>query len=241
MSQFIFIDSKHRNYQTDAIENCRYNLTDNFSNDEKDISIENVIIPCSFYALNENNSSFLLRTTQTVNMTYGNYTNATFITELQTQMNTVSTGITFIASISASTNKLTITASSGDFSITSNTKNYRYLGLNQSVSKSSSSSVWVSNNVLDLSGTAYIDILTDLPLCSSNVANSRNGLLARIWVNADNFNKIFYSSEAFNFLKLLTARLNSIQITLLDDCGDVVNLNGSHYSLVLEISEGNTK
>jgi hypothetical protein len=241
MSQFIFIDSKQRSFTTDPIENCSYIIQDAFPNSEKDISIENVIIPCSFYSINENNYQFLLGTTQNVSLSYGNYTNATFVTELQTRMNAVGLGVTFVATISSSTNKLSITASSGNFTITSNTKNYKYLGLNRSDSKASTSSVWVSECVLDLSGTSYIDILTDLPLASSNVANSRNGLLNRIWVNSASFNKIFYSSESFDFIKLLTSRLNSLRITLLDDNGDILNLNGCDYSIVLEVCDGNRK
>src|SRR5690349_18792113 len=69
MSQFIFIDSRNRDYQTDPIENARYTLRDIYSNDEKDISIENVIIPCSFYSVNANNNTFVLTGTTGENVT----------------------------------------------------------------------------------------------------------------------------------------------------------------------------
>ena len=242
MSQFIFIDSRNRDYATDAIEDARYTIRDNYPNAEKDISIENVIIPCSFYPINANNNKFVLTgtTAENVTLTAGVYTNATFITELTTQLNASSLGATFTPTISASTNKLTITASAGDFTITSNaTGNSKYLGLAESTSKASTSSVWISNNVLDLSGTSYIDIITDLPLSSSNTRDNGSGLLQRIWINADSFNKIFYSSESFDYVSLLTSRLNSIHITLLDDHGNILNLNGLDYSLCLEMSIGN--
>src|SRR5690242_12824171 len=98
MSQFIFIDSRNRDYVTDPIENARYTLRDVYSNDEKDISIENVIIPCSFYAINENNNTFILTgtTAENVTLTAGNYTNTTFVTELTTKLNASSLGVTFV-------------------------------------------------------------------------------------------------------------------------------------------------
>jgi hypothetical protein len=111
--------------------------------------------------------------------------------------------------------------------------------LNDNITKASTASVWTSNNVIDLSGTSYIDILTDLPLASNNNKNLNHGLLARVWVNADPFNKIFYSSETFTFVKLLSARLNGVRITLLDDRGYQLDLNGNDYSIALEVSDKN--
>jgi hypothetical protein len=240
MSQFIYIDSRNRDYLTDPIENCRYTLNDIYCNNDKDLSIENVIIPCSFYSINDNNNVFIVNATN-ITLAAGNYTNTTFITELDSKLNAGGLGATFTSSISSSTNKLSITASTGNFTITSNaTGNSKYIGLDDSTSKSSTGSVFVSDNVLDLSGTAYIDLFTDLPLASSNVSNvNSNGLLARIWCNSPNFDKIFYSSESFDFVKLLTSRLNNITIILKDDRGYVMDLNGLNYSLVLEVSDHN--
>ena len=242
MAEFIFIYSRNRNYITDPIEDARYTIRDIYSNNDKDISIENVIIPCSFYNVNNSNNTFALTGTtgENVVLTNGNYTNATFITQLQTKLNASSLGVTFLPTISATTNKMSIVASSGDFSLTSDTSgNAKYLGLNESITKRSTSSTWISNNVIDLSGTNYIDIMTDLSLASSNISNNGSGLLARCWVNADPFNKIFYNTSAFNYIKLLTARLNTIHITLLDDHGNQMDLNGNNYSICLEVSATN--
>ena len=153
---------------------------------------------------------------------------------MTSQLNRLSLGATFISSISSSTQNLSITASSSDFSITSNDENYKYLGLDQNTTKSSSSSVYTSSNVVDLAGTRYIDLLIDLPLASNNNRNMNKNLLARVWRNADSFNTIFYNNNNFNFVKLLTTSFNGLRIRLQDEFGDLLNTNGVDWDCVIE-------
>ena len=224
MSFLINIDSKNRDYKNEPICDFSTNVNDLFGNREKDISLASITIPRSYYVINNNNNTFNIKSTDlgitggtNVSLTNGNYTNTTFCSELTTQLNNLSLGATFVSSISTNTQKLSITSSTGDFTITSNTQNNRYLGLDINTSKNSTSSVYTSNNVIDLSGTSYIDLIVDLPLASINNTNQNKNILARIWPNVDYFDTIFYSTQNFDYVKLLTLSIGSIRTTLRDE------------------------
>jgi hypothetical protein len=243
MSYNLFINSADRIYTNEPSTNFSvFDISDMYANQEKDIALSQITIPNSIYSINDNNNTFILTSLDlgatdglNVSLSNGNYNNNSFITELTTQLDALSLGATFTASISSTQQKLSITSSTGDFTITADNQNYIYLGLDKSNSKSSSSSVWISDNVIDLSGTRYIDFIIDIPLASNNNKNLNKNILSRIWKNADNFDTIFYKNNDFNFVKMLTTSFNGLRITLLDEWGNIVDLNGMNWDCVLEL------
>ena len=238
-SSFIYIDSSDRLFGSPS--NFKVDIQDLNSNNEKDISLNTLSINKSFYSINNNNHSFLFSTTGTTgttNLTNGNYNSTQFCTELNTQLNSFPLGITFASSCSSTNGKLTIASSdTSDFTITSNTQNYRYLGMNVSSVVPSVSGIWVSPNVIDLSGSRYIDVLVDLPISSVNTKNKNKNVLARVYINADRFSQILYLKENFSFCKLLTARLNQISFQLVDEFNNELDLNGTEWNCTIEIKD----
>jgi len=244
-SSFIYIDSIDRVIGTAT--NFTINVNDLNMNNEKDISLNTLSINKSFYAINSNNNTFLFTdlgttgragTTGTPALVQGNYTSTQFLSQLDTQLNALAIGATNTSSYSTQTGKLSISSSdSTDFSITSNTSNYRYLGMDISSVVSSVSGIWVSPNVIDLAGTRYIDILVDLPIASVNTRNRNKNVLARVYINADRWGQILYLKENFSFCKLLTSRLNSISFQLIDEFGYELSLNGTEWIATLEIKD----
>ena len=46
---------------------------------------------------------------------------------------------------------------------------------------------------------------------------------------------IHYTRESFDFVKLLTARINGARFEMRDENNDELNLNGLNWSMVLEV------
>lgn len=241
MSSFVQIDSKDRLNPNSSSSNFQILFDDVFENTDKIISIESVILPISFYAINANNQDFIIAGvtggTATASITPGTYNSSTFLTAIDTAINaqTVTTGVTVASAISATTGKLAFTVSNGNLSVTSNTNNYRYLGLPQSTTLTGTGGSWISTNICDLTISRYIDILVEVPLASSNTTNKNRNVLARIPTNQTPFTTIYYSQSNFNFVSLLTRKFTQLSLQLVDESQQEIDLNGLDWSLVLNV------
>ena len=60
-------------------------------------------------------------------------------------------------------------------------------------------------------------------------------ILARIWKSANAYDTIFYNNNDFNFIKLLTTSFNGLRIKLIDEWGNLLDLNGLDWDCVLEL------
>ena len=135
MSYSLFLNSGDRIYQNEpSTDFSVLDIQDMYSGFEKDISLSQVTIPNSIHSINDNNNTFTLTSPSLgatngidVSLTNGNYDNNTFTTELTTQLDALSLGATFSTSINSIQQKLSITSSTGDFTITSDNQNYIYL------------------------------------------------------------------------------------------------------------------
>lgn len=238
-SSFIYVDSRDRVNPNDTSSDFSVRLTDTNMNENKSISIENISIPYSFFGINSTNNAFSLGssvgTLQTVSITQGNYTSASFVVELKTQLDLLGIG-TFTCSVSSLTGKLTI-SSTNPFVLRNDTVNYKYLGFPRAITTTSSTANAITSpNPIDL-GIKYIDIITDLSLASSNTRNNNTDIFARIYINCNPFDTIFYDTSSFLFCKLLSNRLNSVHFRLIDDAGNLLNLNGLDWAITLEIAD----
>ena len=235
-SSFIFINSADRKYGSSS--DFEVSIKDlDATNNSKNISIGELVIPFSFFAtVNENNNTFLINSLP-VTLAFGNYTSADFITEITSKLQ-AATSDTFTCQVIRSTNQLKIAAtSSTDYTITSNQKNYRYLGMNKSSTKAFSGNTFTSDFPIDLSGTKYIEIVTNIPIASTNSRDNNRNILTRVYVNCNPFEFIHYTSSSFQFMKLLTKTLDSISIRLNDDFGDKIDLNNGEIHMMLEVQE----
>lgn len=241
-SGFIYIDSKNRVNTQDLSSEVVVNIQDIYDGIDKSLSIEWLQIPNSFYNINSNYNTFTLAVSgvnHTVTISGGNYTSSQFCSALQTQLGAVATGVSFYPSIDTITGKLGITASSNEqFSITSNSVNGRWLGMNEGqtilFTGITTDTSFTSSNVVDLSGTRYIELQTDIPLDSVNTRDRNKNILARVFVNGNSFDYTTYTSQSFQFVKLNTNKLNHCRFKLLDEWGYLLDLNGNEWSMSLE-------
>ena len=235
-SQFVHIDSYDRINPSESSGNFSVIITDLGPNDDKIMSIERVIMPLSMYAINATNQTFLINAV-TVTLTPGNYTSATFVTELDTQLaaNSVAIGATISSTISSITGKIMLTANAGDFTVTVNSHNNRYLGMVQNTAVASASSVFISPNVIELTVSRYIDVLIETPISSTNTTNGNRNIIARIpLVNAP-FTTVSYAQSDFNFVNMLTRNFNTFRVHIVDQYQNTIDLNGLDWSLTLNI------
>jgi len=232
----ILIDSSDREVNETA-ENFSVQIDSLLGNNIRSIAVAECIIPASFYKINTTNNEFLIGTTQTITVPVGNYSTTTFLGisgTLTNALNNASLGTTFSTSYSSIDGLLTInSADSSDFTITTNDLNNSYLGMERSSSVSSSSGTWTSPNVLDLSGTKYIEIRTSLDLNSTTTINYNRSTLARIPVDVPSFNTIVYTASSFKFVNSRSNFYNSIRFMLYDDRQQPLSLNGLDYTLIL--------
>lgn len=227
---FIHIDSKDRSYG--SASNFTITVNDLLINNRKLIAVDSVIIPNSFYAINSNNNTFQINGS-TVTLALGNYSIASFITELQTKI-IAAIGGTCVITYSGITGKLTFTTSLGT-SLTSNTRNYRYLGLSPSDTKLLVSGILETPFPVDIGSTRYIDVILDnTGISSTNSSNRNQNVLARIYNNTSSFGTIYFRSSDFDFISLGGDRLNSVSLRLVDDNSDVLELNGLQWSITLK-------
>lgn len=234
MTDLHHISSNDRSLGTN--ENFTTYIDDITPDLDKELSIQSLSIPYSYYAINSNNNDFTVdfgTTSATITVTEGNYTLATIATELKTQMD-ASTSFTWTITGNNLTNKISYTTTD-DFDIITDTVNYRWLGFDKSSTNSSSSSTLVSSNVVDLMATQYIDIRSNI-LVNSTYNRNRGDryLLARIPTRVDNaFDTIFFSSQTMDFVKVKYQHINNISLQLLDDNGNELNLNGLPWNITL--------
>lgn len=237
-NQNIFINSADRISGTN--ENFIVQLQDKSPGFKKDVGVVSVIIPYTYYNINNNNNAMGLSISghnYPVSLTNGNYTSSSFTSMLNTQLG-VSAGITFSSSISATTGLLGITANNSNpsFGITG----YPWLGTTQTTTLYNSVGSALTLPVpINLSGTPYIDVRADLPLSSVNSKDFNRYLLARVPINTTPFNSIFYTNDNFNYVNTQTENINSLQLSLFDADGNQMDLNQHTWQIVLEVSSNN--
>lgn len=238
----VFIDSSDRNTWEDSTS-FKVDVDTLLGSDVQSVSIQYIQIPTSYYRINSTNNTFLLGVSGsapvTVTVPVDNYNITNFVGvagALATAMNAAGLGVTFDPEYNTSSGNLVITASSGDFFITTNGNNNAYLGMAVNVTQYSASSVLTSSGILDLSGTKFIEVRSDLNLNSSTTINYNRNVLARIPVSVAPFNTIIYTSQAFVKINSRSNFFNSITLSLWDDRGSPLDLNGADWSMCMVVS-----
>ena len=206
------------------------------------ISIQNAQFPYSFYNINVYNN--LLRISINSNpavvltLTRGNYNANTLITEIQTQLTAAAiTDISIV--ISSITGLLTFTKASGNFTLySSGSTCFKVLGFNPTLDYTSTTSVLIAPYPLNLLGTLKLRIASySLPISSldSSVDGNLN-ILASIPINAGNFGLIMYENTN-NIQSTLDLKiLDNFDLEILDDDNNLVNFNGSYWTLTMLMS-----
>lgn len=238
-----FIDSINRVYGTP--NEFTINIDDNLPVGTRDIKLGYITLPFSYYVINNNNNTFTMDMGVTpspfpVSLTNGNYTTSTYITELQSAIDGVisdnTLGVTITASYNSTTSKLEMVGSN-DFSVTSDTQNYIYLGLPKSTTLDSTSLNWVSTNSPSINGTRYINItLGNCDLNTSNTNDNNTDLLFQIPVNTNPNGFIQYMEGDFNtWFSMNDTRLKQLKFEMTDEWNNPIDFNGIENDMMILI------
>ena len=180
------------------------------------LGMEGASIPLSFYAINDTNDTFMLNTI-TYSMVNGNYSYTTLLVMLNTL-----TGATFNYNID--TNKLQLLVG-GTFGTTANNAT-EVLGYKEG-------DVYLANadfaNVLNLTYTTGIQIRLDNIQTTNKSADSNGGssILARLPITSPAYTILqFFNPQPF-YTTIKNKILNEISISLVDDNGNLLILNGN--------------
>ena len=199
-------------------------------------SLNHFTCPNSIYNINENNSLLSITvsgTTTNYTFPYGNYNASTFMTQLKALL-----GSNFSISINTLNNKFTLTHTTNDFSINSNSTIYYEMGFVANTSYISTSRSLTMPYTCNFNGIQSINVhfenLNTNNMDSYNKSNS--AIIQSIPVDSTLQQISFFKTNDFNF-RIRQENIDFIQIDIKDDLDRFVNLNNQHWNLTLQFTE----
>ena len=195
------------------------------------MSVQNVTIPYSFYNINDNNN-FISYTvagqTTLLSIINGNYN----ITQLVDFLNFNMVG--FNITYSLITNKLTFSNTS-DFLINSASTCLSTLGFGNTTYPSVEK-ILISVNCVNIMNVKRININSNFITYNINKATINNySILCSVPVNKPAFSLIEYNNTNHFRTNLFINQISTIKIKLTDESGNLIDLNGCHYCITLQL------
>jgi hypothetical protein len=136
----------------------------------------------------------------------------------------------------SNTNKLTFTHTTYEYTINSSSTCLMMLGFTSLTSYTSSSFILTSSNCINIQTTKRINISSNLITGNINKASINNySILCSIPVNKPAFSLIEYTNTNHFRTNLFINNINYIKIRLLDENGTLIDLNGCHYCITLQL------
>lgn len=199
------------------------------------MSVQQVTIPYTFYNINSRNNVFSYLVNSTNYFTFlineGNYNINQLISFLKSNMpnfNIVYSEIT--GKITFSTNNLS------QFEFLQESTCLELLGFNKNVLYSSTSSTIISTNVVNLHPIKCINIQSNLNTYNINKAMINNtNILCCVPILSSPFSLITYSNDNNFKTNMFVNELSKIHIKLVDQDGNIINLNGNHFSITIQL------
>jgi hypothetical protein len=243
----------HLSNNNASIENNDYvyslNLTSSVENHIW-ISLKHAIIPYSWYNVNSNNNKFVI--TDNANATYtftldeGNYTGITLASYLTTLVSDYNSGQffyplnSFSCSYNTKTSKLTMTCNY-QFVILSSSTCLNLLGFYKNTTYTSTLSTHYT-----LTSVKPIDLIPVKCICISlpeintdnyslNLGLNNKSILCSIPVDVSPMGLIIYKNENFS-INTENNDLDLFMIKLIDQDGNVINLNGLNFYMTFEFN-----
>lgn len=205
--------------------------------------LESLCLPKTIYNINsKTNTMEILDSSgiQNISLLLGNYDIDTLITTLETELNNLGVD-TYTVTINDLTKKITITSTFAGFTIDPNNNSTKYslntvLGFVGSLSYTGLSIT--APNIVDISGikNAYIKIeeLTEYMRDTKNLSSN-----FKINLNCP-FGSVIYFNNQSNYIQFYTTPQNHVywslnfHISIVDEDGDYIDLNGSEWSMVIK-------
>lgn len=198
------------------------------------LSLQNAVIPYSFYSINDNNNVLIIHSnsnTYTITVPAGNYNIQQMINALQSGL-----GGLFTITYNSITNKITITNTTYEFTVKKEGTLNNALGFMEDVDTVSSSRTLTGHHCVNLNQIRAINIDIDMPTYNINVAQPLNqNILATIPVVVQPFGMIYYNNENNFRVNMFCCKMNMIRVKLLDNQNNLINLNGTNYQMTLQI------
>lgn len=235
----IFLNSKTANkYINGYTSNCIFNLPQFIIPRVKKmyVSVQSATIPYSFYNVDYFNDLLVYNVNGgsdiNIIIPQGNYN----VTTLRTYLLSVMTGFTI--TYSSLNNSYTFTHSTYDFSFKKTSTCMEILGFNENVTYSSISKSMTSINCINLFTIRNVYIQSNnLMLNNLNNATPNNcTILCSIPLTTGQFSVVTYSNVNNVRSKIDNIRnFTQLNINLTDQDGDILDLNGCHFSITLQI------
>ena len=199
------------------------------------LSLQNATIPYSFYSITSFDNTFSwglvgLEPQFTYYVQPGNYNITQLIDVIQTAM-----GSNYTITYNSITSKILITHATSDFIIYAATINH-VLGFSKTSNTTSTANLLYGRDCVNLNQIRALNIEINFPTYNVNVAQAYNqNILATIPVYVAPFSIITYQN-ANNFrTNLYVNKLDQKQIRILDNETRLVDMNGVHYQMTLQL------
>ena len=234
LSHFYYIQSADKNSGTSS----NFITKNHEFNDTHSYRISEIILPFTFYNINDNNNVLKIRsgvTIYTVTLTNGNYTISQLLAQLKISLDALAVGVWTLTN-DPITYKLTIASSIAyEYLGTQSTMNY-ILGFDDLdlVSALTNTGPYLYN----LSNTNYVDIVSrSLSKSSTKVRDTgykSASTIIRVPCSNYSFGQTILYKPKFHVIEFKPENSNDIDILLLDDRGNSIDLNGFDISITLK-------
>jgi hypothetical protein len=246
----IHLNSKYAtSYNDNTLSDCNFSLPiiEIPSQHSILLSVQHAVIPYSFYNINSKNNVLTIQEivvdsngnqtstiTNTLYISVGNY-NAY---QLASYLGGFFPSNRMSVSYDGIKNKFTFTNSTYNFKfLTAYSTCQELLGLSTNdLYNTSALKSLTSKNLINLSPTRCICLATNLQTgCINNNLQNEQNILCSIPVNTQPYSIIDYKNTNDFKVNLHNNFFNSISIKLVDDCGNLVDLNQQYFSLTLQL------
>ena len=232
----IYLNSKNADAYNNGASDCEYNLPlieipDGF---HIYLSVVSCLIPFSFYNINNSNNnlyySFDGSTMTNLTIPIGNYNVNDLVKYFKSNM------IGFAISYNQNANKLTFTNYVNNFMFMSNSTCLSILGFNENTTVISTGLSLTSINCVNVYNIKTIQVNSNLITYNINKVERNNYcILCSIPVSSQPFALIEYINRTNFRTNLFLNRLQKLKIRLTDDNGNLIDLNGCHYTMTLQL------
>lgn len=206
--------------------------------------MESVQIYNSIYTIDSRNNKLFwvdgAAAAHTTTLTSGNYTATALAAHIETKLTADNTNVGDVYTVACPTltNKMTITNSTSNFSLTfgTNTANSCAYVLGFTNTNKTAAKTYTGENVVCL-GVKYLTVESDLCLGQNTYTSATlNNVLAYVPVNVNTGDLIAHSYELAKSFKVNRSELSRFYIRVKDDRGNTVDLNGVDWSMNVVIS-----
>lgn len=201
------------------------------------LSVIDFECPYSFYNINEKNNVLVVGTsasTQTITLESKNYDIDNLVSLLNLTFKGLETALGTLITVTFdfSKNKLRFTSDTLDFTFLHNTTIDFELGLG-SLPRTSNNLILDSADCINLAGTPYLQINTNLGVKNVNTKSTAYGVLARIPIRCSPTDYIFHQATENQYFMTDDNHIDKITISLSDFKGNELVMNGAIFSLTL--------